>query len=160
VGGGIGAVALVAVGVLLIRGSLNEPPGPGTAPEQAAQAPAQPAQTPVEVPQAPAESTPPQTAAARDSIPPAPAEPAAPPAPISAPTSAQPRWASTWVNVREARDPEAPVVRVLTPGESVAVADYQSGWWVVYVQNQRVGYAANSLLLSEPPDSTRQRGNP
>lgn len=63
------------------------------------------------------------------------------------------RWTSTWVNVREDRSPDAPVIRILNPGERVDVADLQRGWWAVYRGGEMLGYVARSLIIEQPPDS-------
>lgn len=119
------------------------------------------------------ESTP--TRAERDSVPPsvatepakgAPAQPASPapttatvpvrvvsPSP-SAKRVAPPgpsRYASTWINVRSARSPRAPVVRVLKPGEAVHVDSLAEGWYQVVTTDAVLGYADRRLLTDEVP---------
>ena len=61
------------------------------------------------------------------------------------------RWTSTWANLRSARSPESPVVRILDPGQRVEVGDLRAGWWAVYEAGQLVGYVANSVLQTEAP---------
>jgi hypothetical protein len=60
------------------------------------------------------------------------------------------KWTSTWVNVRERRDPNAPILGILDPGERVDVADLQRGWWAVYLEGEVIGYVARSLLRDSP----------
>lgn len=63
----------------------------------------------------------------------------------------QTRWAADWANIREARSLEAPVVRVVRPGEPLQVAKRVGGWWEVYRDGRFVGYVAGDLLLAAPP---------
>ncbi len=97
---------------------------------------------------------------------PAPAKPAVVPAP-SAPVTRTPaptpvrtarlssegiaRYASTWINVRSARSSQAPVVRVLKPGEAVQVDSLAEGWYQVVTADAVQGYADRRLLSDEAP---------
>ena len=82
------------------------------------------------------------------------------PAPSLAPTEAPPptvalmetRWTSTWVNVREGPAIDAPILQILRPRQRVEVADRQGRWWLVYLNGERLGYIANSVLQATPPD--------
>lgn len=78
----------------------------------------------------------------------------APPAPAPAPQTVT-RWTSTWVNVRQERSPNSQVLRILNPGQRVDVADLQRGWWMLFLDDEMIGYVAQSTLRSEPPE---QRG--
>jgi hypothetical protein len=82
--------------------------------------------------------------------PPDPRPEPAPPPTVAAETTLT-KWTSTWVNLRNARDPDAEIVRVLNPGEQVEVADLVGGWWVVFVDGEMVGFVARSLILDQPP---------
>ena len=64
---------------------------------------------------------------------------------------AQPRWTSTWVNVRERPSNQSAVVRVLNPGERVEVESPNRSWSLIYVGGRPVGYLSVSLLVIEPP---------
>lgn len=82
------------------------------------------------------------------------AAPASAPAPAdSAGTEA--KWTLDWVNVREGRGLEAPVVRVLRPGSPVRVSDRQVGWWALHLDGRVVGYVAGSVLGDQPPATVR-----
>jgi len=72
------------------------------------------------------------------------------PAPTAAPRT-QVRWASTWINVRERRSVESPVVTTLNPGDEVHVFDRQGNWWAVQARGRTIGYVANSVLDTTPP---------
>jgi predicted RNA-binding Zn-ribbon protein involved in translation (DUF1610 family) len=143
------AAVVVAVAIVLRSGIIRLPhPTP-----QAAQ-PAPASATPESAPSRP-------VAAAPRVVPePAPAESARvaapPPVPPTVITPApgglrQTRWTTDWANVREERSVEARVVRVLSPGVRIQVADQRAGWWEVYLDGSRVGFIANSLLAREPP---------
>jgi RNA polymerase subunit RPABC4/transcription elongation factor Spt4 len=62
------------------------------------------------------------------------------------------RWTADWVNVRRDPLPTAPVEQQLNPGVRVEVGGFEAGFWEVYLEGRRLGYVANSLLLSEPPN--------
>jgi RNA polymerase subunit RPABC4/transcription elongation factor Spt4 len=62
------------------------------------------------------------------------------------------RWTANWVNVRRDPSPRAPIEQQLDPGVQVEVGRFQSGFWEVFLDGQRLGYVANSLLLREPPE--------
>lgn len=61
------------------------------------------------------------------------------------------RYASTWINVRSARSSQAPVVRVLKPGEAVQVDSLAEGWYQVVTADAVQGYADRRLLSDEVP---------
>lgn len=87
---------------------------------------------------------------------PAPLDPVQVPTPSPADSGAtavrtQTRWTNDWANVRERRELEAPVVRVLRPASAVQVSDRQMGWWALYLDGRMVGYVAGSLLNDRPP---------
>lgn len=62
------------------------------------------------------------------------------------------RWTATWVNVRRDPSPNAPVEQQLDPGVRVEVGMFAAGFWEVFLDGQRIGFVANSLLLREPPE--------
>lgn len=64
------------------------------------------------------------------------------------------RWTSTWVNVREERNPNSRVLQILRPGQRVEVADLQRGWWVAYMDGEMIGHVARSTLRTEPPEQS------
>ncbi|HEY7682345.1 MAG TPA: SH3 domain-containing protein [Gemmatimonadales bacterium] len=78
-----------------------------------------------------------------------PVAPTAPPEPVSIDASRQ-RIAQVWANVRAERSNTAPVVRVLHPGEVVAVDSLQQGWFRV-VTDQGMGYVDQHYLDTLPP---------
>jgi hypothetical protein len=53
--------------------------------------------------------------------------------------------------VRRDPSPRAPVEQQLDPGVQVEVGVFQAGFWEVFLDGQRLGYVANSLLLRTPP---------
>jgi hypothetical protein len=61
------------------------------------------------------------------------------------------RWTADWVNVREDRSIDSPVVRVLAPGRPVSVSGMRGGWWEYYEAGAMRGYIANSVLGPQPP---------
>jgi hypothetical protein len=69
--------------------------------------------------------------------------------------SAEVRYATTWVNVRAARSPTAPVVHVLRPGDTVMVDSLQRGWYRAGTDGEMLGYVFRGLLDTAPP-----HGNP
>lgn len=83
---------------------------------------------------------------------PAPARPSLPPPARRAalPAAAQ-RYASTWINVRSARSSQAPVLRVLQPGESVQVDSLAQGWYQIVTADEVQGYADRRLLSEAAP---------
>ncbi len=87
--------------------------------------------------------TPPPTAAAVSTTTPQVPTPAAP--------QTLTKWTADWANMREDRDVDSDVVRVLLPGEQIEVADLESRWWAVYVDGRRVGYVSASLVVNEIP---------
>jgi len=78
-----------------------------------------------------------------------PVAPTAPPEPVSIDAAHQ-RFAQVWANVRAERSNTAPVLRVLRPGEVVAVDSLQQGWYRV-VTDQVVGYVDQHYLDTLPP---------
>jgi hypothetical protein len=77
------------------------------------------------------------------------------PPPIATPRttgpSTQTKWISTWVNVREGRGTDTPIVQILSPGQPVEVGSLQGRWWDLYIDGERVGYVHNSVLQNESP---------
>ena len=94
-----------------------------------------------------------------DSTPPAPARPAAPPPSVAPPRSATPsptgpellRYTTDWVNVHRARDPKAPVVRVLKRGQALQADSLKQQWYRVLLDGQPLGYVYRGYLTSTPP---------
>ncbi len=82
----------------------------------------------------PATVTPPPTATPRTTTP-----------------STQTKWTSTWVNVREGRGTDTPIVQILDPGQPVEVDSLQGRWWGLYIDGKPIGYVANSVLQNESP---------
>lgn len=112
--------------------------------------------------------TTPKTAPVTTALPekPAPVAVAAQPAPAPAPAARTPpptrpapvagrssgrRYATTWINVRSARNNRAPVLRVLKPGEAVSIDSLDQGWYQVVTADQVQGYADWRLLSDAPP---------
>jgi len=87
-------------------------------------------------------------------------QPEAAPAQVEAAVTTLTRWTAKWVNVRADRNPDAEILRVLTPGQRVEVADLAHGWWAVYLQGEMIGFVANSLILDQPPGSEPDTGVP
>ncbi len=96
------------------------------------------------------ESQPPPSSPPAQLIPPTVAPP-----PIATPRttgpSTQTQWTSTWVNVREGRGTDTPIVQILVPGQPVEVGSLQGRWWDLYIDGERVGYVHNSVLQNESP---------
>jgi uncharacterized protein YgiM (DUF1202 family) len=98
--------------------------------------------------------------ASSDTVPP----PAAPresrpvsPAPAAEPVgsgSAEVRYATTWVNVRAARSPSAPVIRVLRPGDTVTVDSLRQGWYRAETDGKLLGYVFRELVDTAPPTTS------
>jgi len=61
------------------------------------------------------------------------------------------RYASTWVNVRQARSVGAPSVRVLQPGDAVLVDSLVEGWYRVLMDGRPIGYAHRANLGARAP---------
>jgi len=160
------SVAVVLVGVALIilaayelwpRLSAVPSPAPPKTPSVATlprPAPAAPAQSPA----APAESVrrapPAPSRPAGELRPPAgdtagPVAPTAPPQPVSIDATHR-RFAQVWANLRAEPSSTAPVLRVLHPGEVVAVDSLQQGWYRV-VTDTSVGYVDQHYLDTLPP---------
>jgi ribosomal protein L37E len=59
------------------------------------------------------------------------------------------RWTTEWANVRQDRNIQSAVVRVLAPGVEVSVARLQDGWWEYYEDGAVRGYIANSVLAAQ-----------
>ncbi len=66
-------------------------------------------------------------------------------------TAADTLWTSTWVNIRARPGTTGTVVRVLRPGEPVAVANPERQWSVVYVDGEPVGWLSVAMLGQRPP---------
>jgi len=123
-----------------------------TRPEPAAAAPPQSVAAPVESVRAvspppsqpPAESRPPTKDTAAQ------VAPAAPPEPATIDATHR-RFAQVWANLRAERSSTAPVLRVLHPGEVVAVDSLLQGWYRV-VTDQGVGYVDQHYLDTLPPN--------
>lgn len=102
------------------------------------------------------ETTSPIPAQPMPETPPAPADSSRP---VESPPSELPpsaggllqRYATTWVNVREARGPGTPAVGVLNPGEAVLVDSLRGGWYRVVVDGRTLGYVDRSYLDTVPP---------
>jgi Bacterial SH3 domain len=60
------------------------------------------------------------------------------------------RWTSTWVNVRQSRSLDSPVLIVLDPGERVEVSNRQGPWWQAHLNGRPVGYLSNAVLTAAP----------
>jgi len=63
------------------------------------------------------------------------------------------RYTTIWVNVRQARGPSAPVVKVLRPGEEVEVDSLRHEWYRVVDSGQAVGYVYRGFVDEEPPSN-------
>ena len=61
-------------------------------------------------------------------------------------------WTSDWLNVREGRGLDAPIVFIIGPGQRVEVDSLQGRWWGLYTEGERIGYIHSSVLQNEPPD--------
>jgi hypothetical protein len=64
------------------------------------------------------------------------------------------RWTTLWANVRAEPRDSALVVEVLRPGTLIEGIRHPSGWWLVFVDGDSIGYVAGALLSAEPPDSS------
>lgn len=143
----VGALVASAVVVVVARNRMDDRPPP---------APARPAAEAV-TPPIRVESPTPAPDSAVDSTPePAAAPPQEETAPVPAPTAAAAgdqlrRYATTWVNVRERRGPNATPVRVLEPGEAVLVDSLAGGWYRVVLDGQPIGYAYYANLGETAP---------
>ena len=73
----------------------------------------------------------------------------APPEPVAIDAAHQ-RIAQVWANVRAEPGNTAAVLRVLHPGEVVAVDSLQQGWYRV-VTDEAVGYVDQQYLDTLPP---------
>lgn len=131
------------------------PPAPTPTPKESRAAPVESVRVaPVEsvrpVPpspsQAPRESRPPVADTA------GPVAPTAPREPVSIDVARQ-RYAQVWANLRAERSNTAPVLRVLHPGEVVAVDSLQQGWYRVVTDQQDVGYVDQQYLDTLPPSA-------
>lgn len=88
----------------------------------------------------------------------APAVVAAPPAsapvrPAVTERSLQVRWTVSWANVRAEPRESAFVLEQLPPGTRVEGFRRPSGWWLVYMYGDSIGYVAGALLHPSPPDT-------
>jgi len=160
--GALVAVVAVVVGIRTWTEPRADPPRPAVEalapPASQPEPPATVVAPPIPVqPIAPAgdsavDSTPPPAAALPQAEPPpAAALPQAEPPPV-APTGGQlRRFATTWVNVRDRRGPNATAVRVLDPGEAIQVDSLAGGWYRVVIDGQPIGYAYGSNLSETAP---------
>jgi hypothetical protein len=161
----LGAVALVVIGIILVRTGVIADFVQNFRPASRASAP-QAEAPPAVVAEPPDRST--IAAASPDSSPSATAqrgatestrvaETLAPPVSVPAPSApvtlgdVVTRWTADWANVRRDRSIESPAVQVLPPGREIQVGDRQRGWWVVYADQRPIGYIANSVLTAIPP---------
>lgn len=80
-----------------------------------------------------------------------------PPRPPTPPADA-PRLlvARTWTSVREARNKGAMVEAVLLPGDTVVADSLARGWYRVMVEDEVLGYAHRSTLVSPPASDSLQ----
>lgn len=67
------------------------------------------------------------------------------------PAAPQILWTQTWVNVREEPGRTSPVVKILLPGQQVAVVHPEREWSLVYVDGREIGYLSVALLAERPP---------
>jgi ribosomal protein L37E len=143
--GAIGILALVAIGVIVIR-AVSETGGDADRPAPPAADTVLAAAPPPAVIQPDSAVIPPVAAPQVDTTAPAPqdSQPVAPPRLT--------RWTITWANVRDGRTTESAVIRILRPGEAVSVAEPAGGWWRVYERGQPIGYVAIDLLSTQPPE--------
>jgi hypothetical protein len=150
------AGALVAlVAVVMVARNQTEPRAAPPRPAQAATVPTESQPEPpvtAIAPPIPVQPPAPARDSTVDSTPPPPAAP-----PKATPTSPSPtgeqlqRYATTWVNVRVRRGPDAAAVRVLDPGEAVLVDSLVGGWYRVLIDGQSIGYAYGSNLSEAAP---------
>lgn len=143
--GTVGLLVLIAIGVIVVRavtgtgGDIDSPapsaadPFPATEPRPAV---AQPDSETVPGVVTPTVDT--STAVVQDTQP-------------VAPLTLR-RWTITWANVRDGRTTASAIVRVLRPGDSVAVAEPGGGWWRVYERGEPIGYVAIDLLSTQKPE--------
>ena len=159
---GIAGVVLLVLGAITVGALTHEPAGdtagvPSTPIRAAAVADPDTAQPvtgePASVPAV--ESLPPPVTARTITAEPPPSSPTTRPTPPAGELDV--RWAGTWINVREGKGTDYPVVRILRPGERVEVTKPERGWRFVYIDGEPIGYADNSLLQ---PDSLGGTGGP
>ncbi len=124
--------------------STPPPPTPAPAPKQAHPAPVESVRA---VPQTPSRPPAESRRPVRDTA--APSAPTAGPEPVSI-DAAHRRFAQVWANLRAQPSDTAPVLRVLHPGEVVAVDSLQQGWYRVVI-DQAVGYVDQHYLDTLPP---------
>ncbi|HEX6615282.1 MAG TPA: hypothetical protein VF046_03185 [Gemmatimonadales bacterium] len=60
------------------------------------------------------------------------------------------RYARTWTNVHDRRSPQADVVAVLLPGDTVLADSLHRGWWRVALEGRVVGYVYERTLSDRP----------
>jgi rRNA maturation protein Nop10 len=60
------------------------------------------------------------------------------------------RYARTWTNVHDRRSPQADVVAVLLPGDTVLADSLHRGWWRVALEGRVVGYVYERTLVDRP----------
>jgi hypothetical protein len=94
--------------------------------------------------------------------PPAPAQAVESPVPVAntlvaevPPVVLQTRWTIQWANARAEPREDALILEELPPGTQVEGVRHQSGWWLVYIYGDSVGYVAGALLRAQLPDSLK-----
>lgn len=145
----VGAAVIVLVAVNVV--SRPRSPAPGAVPVAASADPRVPAPAPAR----PRIKSPSPSRSPRQSSPP-PSDTASrlaavPAAEPSDSETIQARYAGTWVNVRAGRSSTAPVVRVLRPGEEIAVDVPRQGWYPVVDKEETSGYVDGRYLETTPP---------
>ena len=94
--------------------------------------------------------------------PPAPAQAVESPVPVAntlvaevPPVELQTRWTIQWANARAEPREDALILEELPPGTQVEGVRHRSGWWLVYIYGDSVGYVAGALLRAQLPDSLK-----
>jgi hypothetical protein len=149
----VSGALLVLAAVVVVVWNRREPRAAPTRPPESQPetpvtviAPSIPVQPPAPARGTVVDSTPLPAAALPEAAPPPAAQPPA------APTGEQlQRYASTWVNVRDRRGPNATSVRVLDPGEAILVDSLVGGWYRAVIDGQPIGYAYRSNLSEGAP---------
>lgn len=128
-------------------------PAPAPAPKETRAAPAESVRAVAPPPsRPPAESRPALTDTARPAADTArPVTPTVAAEPVSIDVAHQ-RYAQVFANLRAEPNNTATILRVLRPGEVVAVDSLQQGWYRVVI-DQAVGYVAQQYLDTLPPSS-------
>jgi RNA polymerase subunit RPABC4/transcription elongation factor Spt4 len=142
----VGMVIVLAVAVLMITLIGGEAPDDSVEPASPEEHP--PAQVEAATPTQPSPVQPDSVVVTQPIV-----QPEATPPPVETTVATVTRWTANWVNVRADRDPDAEILRVLTPGQEVQVADLAQGWWAVYLEGEMIGFVARSLILDQPPGS-------